>query len=119
VTDYQHNKPFTIPDELIAAFDYLLTTVKDKWLLSEMLTLPSEKYIAEHMKVIDVDAIHAAHEFVSQQIASELHDKLLKMYQKLHTQKTYRFTMEQVGNRYLKNTCLAYLMLLPDPEIHR
>ncbi len=120
VQDYQQNASFVMPDDYIAAFEYLLaTTIKDKWLLSEMLTLPSEKYIAEHMAVIDVDAIHAAHEFVAQEIASRLKDKFLKIYQKLHSKKPYRFTMDEVGNRYLKNTCMAYLMMLPDSDIHR
>jgi len=83
-----------------------------------MLTLPSEKYIAEHMSVIDVDAIHAAREFVLLQIANQLQDVFKTHYLRLNTNKPYEFNMEEVGNRYFKNVCLSYLMLLADTQAH-
>jgi len=120
VKDYQQQKPLTLSNELITALESaLLDSQQDKWLLSEMLALPSEKYIAEHMAIIDVDAIHAAREFVLQQIASQLKNPFEKIYVDLNKNAPYVFNMEQVGNRYLKNTCLLYLMMLPDSRIHQ
>jgi len=119
VDDYQQQKPLKISAEWIAAFEHALLTMQhDKWLLSEMLTLPAEKYIAEHMTVIDVDAIHAVREFVLQQIATQLKNVFEKIYLQLNHDKLYEFTMEEAGKRYLKNLCLSYLMTLPATEIH-
>ena len=39
-------------------------------------------------------------------------------YLRLETDKPYEFNMKEVGNRYLKNLCLSYLMLLPDADTH-
>jgi len=120
VKDYQQQKPLKMTDEFILAVEYALAGLQnDKWLLSEMLILPSEKYIAEHMAVIDVDAIHVAREFVLQQMAVKLKNKFEDIYLQLSTNKPYEFNMEEVGRRYLKNICLFYLMLLPDAKIHK
>lgn len=120
INDYQQQKPLKISDELITAYDYAISNLQDdNWLLSEMLSLPSEKYIAEHLAIIDVDAIHAVREFILQHIAIQLKNPLQKIYSTLNTNKPYEFTMEAVGRRYLKNTCLSYLMSLPDEAIHK
>lgn len=120
VKDYQAKKTLQMSDDLIQAFKHTLQDLKnDKWLLSEMLTLPSEKYLAEQMAVIDVDAIHAAREFVLQQVATKLKTTFSEIYQQLNTRQDYEFNMEEVGKRFLKNCCLSYLMRLPDPTIHK
>ncbi len=119
IHDYQHNKPLKLADEFVSAYEYVLRTMQDdKWLLSEMLTLPSEKYLAEQMTVIDVDAIHAAREFVLHELAVKLKDLFSEIYQQLNGHRPYEFTMQAVGERYLKNLCLTYLMVLSDPTMH-
>ncbi len=119
VKDIQQKKSLAMPEEFIDAFAHVIHELQhEKWLLSEMLTLPSEKYIAEHMTIIDVDAIHAAREFVLLQIATKLKETFNTIYLQLNTNKPYEFNMEEVGNRYLKNVCLAYLMLLPEAKTH-
>ncbi len=120
VQDYQQQKPLEMSDDLINAFEQCMQDLtNDKWLLSEMLTLPSEKYLAEQMNVIDVDAIHAAREFVLKQMAVKLKNKWEEIYLQLNYNKPYEFTMEAVGDRYLKNVCLFYLMLLPESNKHK
>lgn len=119
VKDYQQQKPLQMSDEILKAWHHIISDMQnDKWALSEMLTLPSEKYIAEHLEVIDVDAIHAAREYVLQYIASGMKETFKKIYLELHTNKPYEFTMQEVSHRALKNTCLHYLMMLPDADIH-
>lgn len=115
IADYQHNKPLHLPRELSEMFEYVLQHDKqDKLFLAELLMLPSEKYIAEQMAVIDVDAIHAVREFVREELAKQLEPVLLETYHANHDASgQYEFNMEAVGKRQLKNTCLAYLMLLP------
>ncbi len=117
VHDYQNKKPLQLANEFVSAFDYVMQTMReDNWLLSEMLTLPSEKYLAEQMTVIDVDAIHAAREFVLHELAVKLENRFNEIYQELNTQKPYEFTLQAVGDRYLKNVCLSYLLVLPQHE---
>jgi aminopeptidase N len=121
IAAYQKGEKLVSPTNFIAAFQHVLRTEQDdKWLLAEMLTLPSEKYLAEQMAVIDVDAIHAAREFLLQEIAVNTKDLFLQLHQKNNTASdNYAFTVPAVGERQLKNLCLAYLMLLSDADIHQ
>jgi aminopeptidase N len=121
ISAHQKGEKLIAPLNFIAAFQYVLRTQQeDKWLLAEMLMLPSEKYLAEQMAVIDIEAIHAAREFLLQEIAVKTQDLFLETYQQNQTRDNpYEFTVPAVGQRQLKNICLAYLMLLPDAEIYQ
>ncbi|WP_129140005.1 aminopeptidase N [Modicisalibacter coralii] len=102
---------------VIEAFRTLLTEpADDKAVLAEMLTLPSEAYIAEQQPVVDVDAIHAAREFVRQSLALALRDDFLALYQANRSDAPYAPTAEQIAERRLKNVALAYLMSIEDEE---
>ncbi len=120
IKDFQKKTALELPNNFITPFQYLLETEqKDKLLLAEMLTLPSEKYLAEQLDVIDVDAVHHVREFLLLEMAKKLKDNFLKLYQLQHTpDNVYQFTMEEVGKRQLKNLCLRYLMLLDDISIY-
>jgi len=113
IREHQQHATLKVPAQLIEMFQYLLESAlqngqQDYFLLAEKLTLPSEKYIAEQMEVIDVDAIHAAHEFMMQTLAQQLESLLLSVYQ--HCQdKNIEFDIKTIGKRQLKNTCLAFL----------
>lgn len=115
IKDYQHDTPLRLPDEFPAMFEYILRhDHNDNFLLAEMLALPSENYIGEQMDIVDVDAIHAVREFVVAEIANKLQTLLLETYHKNHDASgVYKFTVEEIGKRQLKNRCLLYLMLLP------
>ncbi len=114
IRDYQHDKPLQLDPEYIAMFEHILKEKNaDKFLLAEMLKIPSEKYIGEQMDIIDVDAIHAAREFLITEIATQLQTTLLAIYQANQSAKSAVFNIEEVGKRQLKNRCLMYLMLLP------
>lgn len=118
VEDYQHDQPLQLSPEFTAMFAHVLQyEEKDAFLLTEMLKIPSEKYIGEQMEVIDVDAIHEAREFLMQQVAAQLQTILLDTYRKNHKPSSgYQFNIEEIGKRQLKNLCLGYLMLLPKYE---
>jgi len=119
ISAYQEKKPLEVPNEFIAAFQYVLQTQQmDKWLLAEMLVLPSEKYLAGQIDEIDVDAIHAARLFLLTEIARRTKKLFLDTYQENHDEmQAYVFSIEEVGKRQLKNTCLSYLTLLPETDI--
>lgn len=108
-------KDFVLPTDFIESFQYVLKNCQeDKFLLAEMLTLPSEKYLSEQMQSIDVDAIHAAREFVLSEIAKTSKQLLLEGYQQNHDTKPYQFNLTEIGKRQFKNLCLSYLMTLKD-----
>src|SRR3990167_9331523 len=62
------------------------------------------------MMVVDIDAIHAAREYVLHCIANALQADFLTLYQKNYNlTEPYQFNMEEMGRRRLRNVCLAYL----------
>jgi len=121
INDYRANKPLRLPADYTAIFQHLLQTMQDdKLLLAEMLMLPSEKYLAEQMTVIDVEAIHEVREFVQTALAQQLQAQFFDLYQENHELKSARkFTMQIVEKRQLKNLCLSYLMMLGDSEKYK
>ncbi len=107
---------FVMPEGFIENFKFILNQKQqDEFLLSEMLVLPSEKYISEQMPVINVEGIHWAREFLLMEIATHLAQDFLHLYNAAEKKSlTHSFAIEQVGSRQLKNRCLSYLMLLPE-----
>ncbi|ATJ81805.1 aminopeptidase N [Halomonas beimenensis] len=102
---------------VVEAFRHLLTTeADDKAVLAEMLTLPSEAYIAEQQPLVDVDAIHAAREFVKQSLATALRDDFRRLYEEHRSEAPYAPEPEQIAARSLKNVALSYLVSIEDEE---
>ncbi|MDQ7727414.1 aminopeptidase N [Halomonas sp. SpR8] len=102
---------------VVDAFKALLNgPMSDKAVLAEMLTLPSEAYIAEQQPIVDVDAIHAAREFVRQSLAMALRDEFAAIYEANMSEEGYAPTPEQIAQRSLKNVALAYLMSIEDEQ---
>ena len=83
----------------------------DKALIARALTLPSLTYIGEMMPVIEVDAIHQAREFIYSQLAQQLEEDLLHIYQ-ANVQQEYHLSSASMGERFLRNQSLSYLMYL-------
>ena len=111
VDDFQQHKTLTLSDPFIEAFRSTLSNQTiDPALIAQSLTLPSESYLADQCDVVDVDAIHAAREFVQKTLADKLQDALLARYQALVNTAAYSFNATTMANRSLKNLCLAWLM---------
>jgi aminopeptidase N len=87
----------------------LLDKSLDKALSARALALPSHAYVAEAMSVIDVDGIHAAREQIHQQLADALHQHWLSIYETNHSDQ-FDLTPLSMGQRFLKNLALSYLM---------
>jgi len=107
-----------VNDELLDDKDTVNKSSFDKALLTRMLTLPSQAYLAEHYEVIDVDAIVVAHEFLERQIATQLHDFFEILYHKNKQTEDYEPSALQTAQRSLKNICLRYLSL-SEHDAHR
>jgi aminopeptidase N len=102
---------------VVDAFKALLAgPMSDKAVLAEMLTLPSEAYIAEQQPIVDVDAIHAAREFVRQSLAVALREEFMAIYEANVTEEHYAPTPAQIAQRSLKNVALSYLMSIEDEQ---
>ncbi|WP_104202093.1 aminopeptidase N [Billgrantia saliphila] len=102
---------------VVEAFRALLERGSDdKAVMAEMLTLPSEAYIAEQQPLVDVEAIHAARTFVKQSLAAALGDDFLRLYEENRSEAPYAPTPEQIGQRKLKNVALSYLMAIEDEQ---
>ncbi len=83
---------------------------EDLSFLSRLLMLPTESYLLANMAGTDVELIHQARDFVKQQLALACEDLLNNYYQKYHTTSAYQYNQQAVGQRSIKNSCLAYLL---------
>jgi len=81
----------------------------DHAFLAETLTLPSEKYLAELMPVIDPGAIHSARQFVIRSLAKLYKAQFLAIRENCRSTLPYAPGDGRAGQRRLTNLCLAYL----------
>lgn len=119
VEDRRQGREWALPESFSAAFGQALASGADPALLAQVLTLPSEGYLAEQMMVADVDGIHAAHDFVRHTLAARLRDPLRATYDTLRarTEGDYRIDAAAIGQRALKNVCLDYLLQFDDTDL--
>ena len=77
---------------------------------AELLTLPSEGYLAERTERIDVEAIHRARHGLRRALGEALADDFDAVRCRLLAGgESYRFDARGAARRALANTCLAYL----------
>jgi len=107
-----------LPAGFISAFRQALTDARaDRALLAEVLTLPSESYLADQMAQVDVDRIHRAREAVKTELATGLRDDLLAVHAACTDAGPYDIEPASIGRRSLRNLALGYLMQTPDAEV--
>ena len=116
IEDRRQGRAWDLPESFSAAFGRALTSGADPALLAQVLTLPSEGYLAEQMAVVDVEGIHAARRLVQRTLAERLREPLRATYETLRDRERegYRMDATAIGQRALKNVCLDYLMQLDD-----
>ena len=111
IRDDQQGKPLELADSVSSAFTALFEDeTLDPALLAQILTLPSESYLADQCEVVDVNAIFNAREFMRSALAKRLAEPLRSHYQRYHHTAPYEFNADAMAARSLKNLCLAYLM---------
>ena len=81
----------------------------DGALAAEILTLPSERHLADRMERIDVDAVHHARRTLRRALGEALGPDFSAARQRLSTHEPYRFDAEGTARRALANVCLGYL----------
>ena len=81
----------------------------DPAFVAEALSLPSEAFLAEQMKVVDPDALHAARNKLRKALAKALAGEFASKYRKLAASGPYSPDAACAGRRALRNLCLGYL----------
>ncbi|TCV90273.1 aminopeptidase N [Sulfurirhabdus autotrophica] len=119
VAAYRNGKEMTLDDTFVQAVAKSLESNLDPALVAQLLTLPSELYLAELMTTVDVEGIHLAREFVRKTLAERLKGAFEKTYKTNSDSGAYRFESESVAKRSLKNLALSYLMTLNDTASRR
>ena len=76
---------------------------------AEILTLPSEGYLADRTDRIDVDAVHRARTGLRRALGEALGPDLVAVRERLRTTDPYRFDAAGAARRALANVCLGYL----------
>ena len=109
-----------VPDGFLTAFRRaLLDREADKRLLAEVLSLPTESYLGDQMKTVDVDGIHRARERLRGYLGGRLRDELAAVFQENRETGPYDLEPASVGRRALKNLCLGYLVQAGDAHALR
>jgi len=117
VRDYQENRVFSCPELLISTFERLLSDPDiDDAFKTQSLTLPNESYLSEQFAVIDVEAIYAAHHYLTCSLATLLYHKWFEIY-KLRNDDQFERNGYAIGRRSLKNLALHYLSYSPNEII--
>ncbi|HKX38902.1 MAG TPA: aminopeptidase N [Burkholderiales bacterium] len=76
---------------------------------AEALALPSETFLAEQMRLVDPDALHASRNALRKALAKALAGELAARYGALAAKGPYSPDAESMGRRALRNLCLSYL----------
>ena len=104
-----------IPDAFVAACGRVLDDglSRDPTLAAEALNLPAEAVLAEAVvalgRTINPEAIHTARVNLRRHLADRLRDQLEAVWTALAPTTAYAADGIQVGQRALRNACLAYL----------
>lgn len=118
MVDWRQGRETQVNPVIINAYRHILSEPWDDLsYFALLLGLPSENYLAEQMMVIDVEGIHYAREKVLAELASQLKQPLLDLYQRYHKDESGQFDAGAIGRRRIKNACLTYLSQLKQADI--
>ena len=81
----------------------------DPMFAAEVLSLPSETFLAEQMAVVDPEVLHESRNRLRRTLASSLEQQLLDTYRKTKAEGAYSPDPASIGRRALRNLCLGYL----------
>lgn len=117
IEHYEKDHSLQIDAKLAKAFGEVMCDPRlDHAFVAQLLDLPEESYMAQLQKVVNPNAIHAAREFLLDEIATVNEDRLFAIYKNLNTQVPFEYSAREVGRRSLKNTALQMLVQLGKPE---
>ncbi len=119
VEDVKAERELALDAGLNAAFGHALHDEPlDQRMKADLLTLPSEAWLAEQMTEVDPLAVHAARDFLKRALAEVWEEGLLTIYNLQQEQGEYSPSPAAIGRRRLKNMSLSYLMALDNSAHH-
>ncbi|MGB0468243.1 MAG: aminopeptidase N [Pontibacterium sp.] len=111
IHDVQNGVPLHLDQRLPEAYQAVLDNPGlDQAMVAKVLTLPSEAYLSELAEQVDVDVIHQVRNFVRKQLALQMEDLLLAVYEANELSGDYSPDATSIARRSLKNLCLSYLL---------
>jgi aminopeptidase N len=115
VTAFQNSETLALDTHLLEALRAILNNDSlDPALAARTLILPSSTYLAELYPdgQVDIDAIYHARKTVRTDLGKALYPEFLKRFHKSRSTENspYQWTVQDSGERAIKNTCLAYLV---------
>ncbi|VAI16912.1 unnamed protein product [Triticum turgidum subsp. durum] len=118
VADFQQQKTLALNTKFVDGLRAILrSTSLDKEFIAKAITLPGQGEIMDMMSIADPDAVHAVRTFIKKELAFQLKDDLLAAVTSNRSSEAYAFNHDSVARRALKNTCLAYLASLNEPDV--
>ncbi|MFW0089178.1 MAG: aminopeptidase N [Coxiella endosymbiont of Haemaphysalis japonica] len=109
VKDYQQQKSLKLDHRFIESFRKIIQgPYKDYRYEATLLLLPTEAYLMQFMRNIDIEALYVIRQFIKKELAAALISELIKTYEN-HQIPFYEYNLADVGKRALKNCCLSYL----------
>ena len=99
---------------LVNAFRSVMSdSTLDNAMITQVLTLPSELYLAQLCETVAVGSLHKARNFVQKELASALEIEFLASYQGARLAgELYKPNAECIAKRQLQNLSLRYLLAL-------
>lgn len=114
----QQNQPLSVDPKFVNGLRSIICDSSlDKEFIAKAITLPGEGEIMDLMEVADPDAVHGVRRFVRKQLASELRAEFCRAVETNRSSEEYDPNHESMARRALKNTALAYLASLNEPEM--
>ncbi|MFT5706259.1 MAG: aminopeptidase N [Oceanospirillaceae bacterium] len=103
-----------LDNHLVNAYRAVLSDSSlDKAMIAQVLTLPSEQYLAQLFETVEVGSIHKARNFVRKGLAGALEIEFLAAYQGSKVAgEPYKPSAQCIAKRQLQNLSLSYLMAL-------
>lgn len=118
LSDWHNGQISALSPQFVAAWcKALADRHADMSLLSQLLSLPGEQYLAEQMDEIDPEAIRQVRNRARRQLALESRNLLLERYHECSSDGAYSLQPEAIGRRSLRSFCLNSLMLLEDADV--
>jgi len=110
VEDLHLGQDPNLDEDFVTAFGVILNDPSlDKAFKAKLLRLPSEEVLHQRQNEIDFDGIYLMREYAILELATRYEDQFYALYQECLNANEYSYDPLSVGNRALKNLCLAYL----------
>ena len=109
VKDYRQKKLLKLDNRFVESFQKVIQGPhKDHGYAATLLILPTETYLLQLMKNLDIEVLHTVRQFVKKELTKALISDLTITYENYQLP-IYEYNWTDIGKRALKNRCLSYL----------